>query len=314
MTTLNHFRRSVRAVQFLQPHKNNVYNNFRLLLRNESSFVPKRILIVVKLSRYYFEKIREPKLNEEQFKQKLKERGSDYDSMMISHLATENVKKQVTEVLKKLNIEYKLINRKNLNPSNFAWADLILPIGGDGYLMLPMKYTESISDIFEMLRAGYYNVIMRRRIRTTIKGDNIWDVPFHTHEKGRIAGGERLYMQEQNEMSSNLPKIRRLPWLALNEVFIAETLSARTSSLLVSVDDENKYHLVKSSGLCITTGTGSTSWYKSINSVNPQIVQEILTLLNKEKQFTNEEIDKICSTFNDSLYFDADQWLACKFK
>ncbi|XP_016918860.1 NAD kinase 2, mitochondrial isoform X3 [Apis cerana] len=311
MTTLNHFRRSVRAVQFLQPHKNNVYNNFRLLLRNESSFVPKRILIVVKLSRYYFEKIREPKLNEEQFKQKLKERGSDYDSMMISHLATENVKKQVTEVLKKLNIEYKLINRKNLNPSNFAWADLILPIGGDGYLMLPMKYTESISDIFEMLRAGYYNVIMRRRIRTTIKGDNIWDVPFHTHEKGRIAGGERLYMQEQNEMSSNLPKIRRLPWLALNEVFIAETLSARTSSLLVSVDDENKYHLVKSSGLCITTGTGSTSWYKSINSVNPQIVQEILTLLNKEKQFTNEEIDKICSTFNDSLYFDAEESKLC---
>lgn len=81
------------------------------MLRNESSFVPKRILIVVKLSRYYFEKIREPKLNEEQFKQKLKERGSDYDSMMISHLATEKVKKQVTEVLKKLNIEYKLINR-----------------------------------------------------------------------------------------------------------------------------------------------------------------------------------------------------------
>lgn len=75
--------------------------------------------------------------------------------------------------------------------------------------------------------------------------------------------------------------------------------------MLVSVDDENEYHLVKSSGLCITTGTGSTSWYKSINSVNPQIVQEILTLLNKEKQFTKEEIDKICSTFNDSLYFDA---------
>ncbi|XP_006614914.1 NAD kinase 2, mitochondrial-like isoform X1 [Apis dorsata] len=340
MTTLNHFRRSVRAVQFLQPHKNNVYvNNFRLFLRNESSFVPKRILIVVKLSRYYFEKIREPNLNEEQFKQKLKERGSDYDSMMISHLATENVKKKVTEILKKLNIEYKLINRKNLKASNFAWADLILPIGGDGtfllasnmifdnkkpiiginscpeksegYLMSPMKYTESISEIFEMLRAGYYKVIMRRRIRTTIKGDNIWDVPFHTHEKGRIADGEKFYMREQNEVSSNLPKVRRLPWLALNEVFIAETLSAKTSSLLISIDDENKYHLVKSSGLCITTGTGSTSWYKSINSVNPQIVQEILTLLNNEKQFTNEEIDKICSTFNNSLYFDAEESKLC---
>lgn len=78
--------------------------------------------------------------------------------------------------------------------------------------------------------------------------------------------------------------------------------------MLISIDDDDKYHLVKSSGLCITTGTGSTSWYKSINSVNPQIVQEILTLLNKEKQFTNEEINQICSTFNDSLYFDAGKY------
>lgn len=97
------------AVQFLQPHS--VYNNLRLFLRNESSFVPKRVLIVAKLSRYHFEKLREPNLNDEQLKLKLLERGSDYDTMIASHMATKHVKNQVIEVLKKMNIEYKIINR-----------------------------------------------------------------------------------------------------------------------------------------------------------------------------------------------------------
>lgn len=93
----------------MQPH--NVYNNLGLFLRRESSFVPKRVLIVAKLSRYHFEKIREPDLSDEQLRLKLQSRGSDYDTMWTNHIATKNVTNQVTEVLKKLNIEYKIINR-----------------------------------------------------------------------------------------------------------------------------------------------------------------------------------------------------------
>lgn len=87
------------------------------------------------------------------------------------------------------------------------------------------------------------------------------------------------------------------------QVFIAEVLSARTSTLLINVNNEEKYHLVKSSGLCVSTGTGSTSWYRSINSVSPQVVKEILRFLNK-KEFSNEEIEQICSTFNATLSFN----------
>ncbi|OAD54597.1 NAD kinase domain-containing protein 1 [Eufriesea mexicana] len=260
--------------------------------------------------------------------------------MLASHIATQNVKYQVTEVLKKMNIEYKIINRENLDSSNFVWADLILPIGGDGtfllasnmifdnkkpiiginsnpersegFLMLPPKYTSNIPEIFEMLKAGNYNIKMRRRIRTTIKGDNIWDSPFHTHEKGRVVGGEKFYTQNlEKDIPNNLPKERRLPWLALNEVFIAESLSARTSSLLIKIDKEDKYHLVKSSGLCVSTGTGSTSWYRSINSISPLTVQEILKLFNEKEQFSNYTIEKICSTFNNSLHFGAEELKLC---
>lgn len=90
---------------------------------------------------------------------------------------------------------------------------------------------------------------------------------------------------------------------------MGETLSARTSSLLIKFDEDQKYHKVKGSGLCVSTGTGSTSWYKSIHSLNNQTVREILSLVDTKRQFTNDEIDTICSTFNSSLRFDAGQYV-----
>ncbi|XP_078048632.1 NAD kinase 2, mitochondrial [Augochlora pura] len=340
MTTYGHLRKTAKALKFLQPCKHNARNGFREFLRNESSFVPKRVLIVGKLSRYYFEKLREPDLSEAELKRRLLERGSDYEHMLAGHIATLNVQQQVIDLLKKKNIEYRVINRQNLDQSNFSWADLILPIGGDGtfllasnlifdnkkpiiginsypegsegYLLLPPKYTNRITDIFEMLEAGHYRVLMRRRIRTTLLGDDIWDPPFHTHEKGRIITGGKINAEIPNEPNSNkLPKERRLPWLALNEVFIAEALSARTSDLLIKVNNDDKYHVVKSSGLCVSTGTGSTSWHKAINSVNPQIVREIINTIDDKREYSKKEIEDICSRFNDTLRFDAEELKLC---
>lgn len=99
------------------------------------------------------------------------------------------------------------------------WADLVLPIGGDGtfllaanlifdnktpimginsyplhsegFLMLPSYYTKHISEIFELLKGGQYDVLMRSRIRTTLKGEGIWNPPFHMHEERRFLGVER---------------------------------------------------------------------------------------------------------------------------
>ncbi|KAG7201642.1 hypothetical protein KM043_004374 [Ampulex compressa] len=340
MTAFGYIRRkSARTLQLLQSH---AAHGPRIFARNESSFVPKRVLIVAKLSRYQFEKLREPDIDEAQLKLRLLDRGSDYDAMLASHLATKDVENQVTQILRKMNVEYRIVDRTSLDQLNFAWADLILPIGGDGtfllasnlifdnkkpimginsypeksegFLMLPPRYTRNIPQIFEMLKAGHYGVLMRRRIRTTLRGEGIWKTtPFHMHEKGRVAGGERFHEYEEaaSRMPNNLPKERRLPWLALNEVFMGESLSARTSSLLMKIDEEEKYHRVKSSGLCVSTGTGSTSWYKAINSLSPQTVQEILSLIDERNKFANDEIERICSSFNNSLQFDAQDLKLC---
>lgn len=66
--------------------------------------------------------------------------------------------------------------------------------------------------------------------------------------------------------------------------------------------------MVRSSGLCVSTGTGSTSWYRSINTVSPQVVKEILSLLDKKQTIDNEEIEKISSTFNAGLPFHAGKY------
>ncbi len=52
---------------------------------------------------------------------------------------------------------------------------------------------------------------------------------------------------------------RVLPILALNEVFVGESLSSRVSYLEVKLDRAEPVK-TRNSGLCISTGTGSTSW------------------------------------------------------
>lgn len=99
------------------------------------------------------------------------------------------------------------------------WADLVLPIGGDGtfllaanlikdnqkpiiginsdpsssegHLLLPPKFTDDIEGIFKYLRRGYYKKVMRTRIRITLKGDNVWAPISHLHEKRLTTGDKR---------------------------------------------------------------------------------------------------------------------------
>ncbi|XP_043686477.1 NAD kinase 2, mitochondrial isoform X1 [Vespula pensylvanica] len=323
---------TVGTLQILQSQPTYLRKSLGVFLRNASSFVPKKVLIVAKLTRYCFEKLREPSLNEEQFKNKLLEKGSDYDLLFDTYRATKDIENEVTKILNKLNIEYKKVDRSTINSTDIMWADLVLPIGGDGtfllaanlifddktpilginsyprnsegFLMLPSYYTNHIPRIFELLKAGQYDVLMRSRIRITLKGEGIWDPPFHMHEEKNFLGVERFFSHGRlKPTNANQLNERVLPWLALNEAFVAEVFAAKMSNLLIKFDDEENFHRIKSSGICISTGTGSTSWYKAINSIHPQLVRQIFSLLNGRTNFTKTDIDKICSKFNHSLHF-----------
>lgn len=81
-------------------------------MRHQStSFLPKRVLIVTKVSRFKFERLREPDIDESLFKIRLLERGSNYDSMLANHEKNKIVERKLVDTLEKRNIEYKITNR-----------------------------------------------------------------------------------------------------------------------------------------------------------------------------------------------------------
>ena len=87
-----------------------------------------------------------------------------------------------------------------------------------------------------------------------------------------VSGGDHPLKQETTgtEISE-----RVLPVLALNEVFLGESLSSRVSYLEVKFDDKPVMK-TRNSGLCISTGTGSTSWTFNISKLTHQSVENIL--------------------------------------
>lgn len=107
-------------------------------------------------------------------------------------------------------------------------------------------------------------------------------------------------------------KTRQLKERALNEVFVGETLSARVSYYELSVDN-NRLTKMKSSGLTVCTGTGSTSWYFNINKLTEHQLQSIASIVNKVTKTTtlhpndSELISEITRQFNDTLTFSANE-------
>lgn len=84
-------------------------------------------------------------------------------------------------------------------------------------------------------------------------------------------------------------------------------MSARVSYYELSVDGSERVK-VKSSGLCVSTGTGSTSWTFNINKLTHQSVGDLMKLIKEEtglplKTEDQRLIDRITAKFNDNLIF-----------
>lgn len=139
------------------------------------------------------------------------------------------------------------------------------PMGSEGRLMLPKQHSSEIDKAIRQILSKDFQWMHRSRIRVTLLSAN-GKVPLatdlHEHKGGTI---EHLCLKA-DELSEHEQRIykarvkRAIPYLALNEVFIGETLAARVSYLHLKVDDY-KETSTKCSGLCVSTGTGSTSWH-----------------------------------------------------
>lgn len=81
-------------------------------------------------------------------------------------------------------------------------------------------------------------------------------------------------------------------------MFIAESVPARVSYLDVSVND-GELTTTKNSGICVCTGSGSSSWNFTMNRISHDVVQRLL----KISGYTNARIDEIVEAYNNSLRF-----------
>lgn len=114
---------------------------------------------------------------------------------------------------------------------------------------------------------------------------------------------------DRNKNGDDLISTRTLPILALNEVYIGESLSSRVSYILVKFDDDSTYLKTRNSGMIVSTGTGSTSWTYNVNKLTHQSVESILRIIfettGKQINFKDPSvIQSVTNRFNGDIKFD----------
>ncbi|XP_051499446.1 NAD kinase 2, mitochondrial isoform X2 [Apus apus] len=305
-------------------------------------FRPARVAVVVKTTRYEFEqqRYRYAGLSEEDLKQLLALKGSNYAGLLERHrIHTKNVE-HVVDSLRNERIEVRLVKRREYNEDTVRWADAVISAGGDGtmllaaskvfdkfkpvigvntdpersegHLCLPVRYTHSFPEALQKLYRGEFRWQWRQRIRLYLEGTGINPTPVDLHEQqlsqeqhSRAHINERLPDQRSDISGPHL-----LPVRALNEVFIGESLSSRASYYEISVDD-GPWEKQKSSGLNVCTGTGSKAWSYNINKLAHQAVEEILNIAKRHGSLTmplnTELVQKVTNDYNESLLYSPEE-------
>ncbi|XP_064259535.1 NAD kinase 2, mitochondrial isoform X1 [Passer domesticus] len=305
-------------------------------------FRPSRVVVVVKTTRYEFEqqRYRYAGLSEEDLKQLLALKGSNYAGLLERHrIHTKNVE-HVVDSLRNERIEVRLVKRREYNEETVRWADAVISAGGDGtmllaaskvfdkfkpvigintdpersegHLCLPVRYTYSFPEALQKLYRGEFRWQWRQRIRLYLEGTGINTTPVDLHEQQLSQEQHsRAHINERfQDQRSDISGPHLLPVRALNEVFIGESLSSRASYYEISVDD-GPWEKQKSSGLNVCTGTGSKAWSYNINKVAHQAIEEILKIAKKHGSLNmplnTELVQKVTNDYNESLLYSPEE-------
>ena len=217
------------------------------------------------------------------------------------------------------------------------------PTRSEGHLCLPKHWSLNVDDAIQFLLEGKFRWKYRRRLRLTMTGQkDKLDAPAMELYTQQLQYPEYRYLDtadhdvireqtisanrhqhEDKENDSIQPKVieedsapegeklctKTLPILALNEVFIGESLSSRVSYILVKFDDDPSFIKSRNSGLIVSTGTGSTSWTYNVNKLTHQSVENILRIIfettGQQINFKDPSvIEAVTNRFNNDIRFD----------
>jgi len=319
-----------------------------------TDFRSRKAVILTKVSRYEFEKLRHANLSEHELQDELTGRGSNYGQILHHHSVHKEREGQVVSELAKAGIETRVVSRGDYNDEVIKWADLIVTTGGDGtflmaaskvldrgkpvvgfntdparsegHLCLPNHFSDHVARAVHLLTTGSFRWTFRNRLRITLVGEleKISATPLELHsqklEYPEYRFLEVLGMHQEEEEGNDHPFSEArpgsrpasgsvtLPVRALNEIYIGESLSSRVSYLDIQVDQEESFK-TRNSGLCIATGTGSTSWLFNINKLTHHAVECLLKATFEVTRFPlnwkdSKLVESVASKFNRHLVFD----------
>ncbi|XP_041988080.1 NAD kinase 2, mitochondrial [Aricia agestis] len=304
-----------------------------------------KCLIVSKVTRYEYEKHSHDNISDGELEKVLRMRGSDYEAMIATHREQKAFEEGVASSLKNMGIEVEMASRLTYNDELIDWCDLVVPCGGDGTfllaasrvrdankpvigfnsaphksigrLCLPTWCSNDVKGALQALKEGRFRWMRRSRVRTTVTSepsllDTITPIDLHTLHYSRYPpvsnplDSQEARTQNFTKESSSTLATKALPFLALNEVFIGESVTSRVSLLRLQIDN-GKWTHTKSSGLCVTTGTGSTSWHYSINCLRTHSVLDLMRTLKEEfgvnMDVTLEKAREVAERYNQKLMF-----------
>ncbi|CAK1548808.1 unnamed protein product [Leptosia nina] len=348
MSVLNNF--TVSIAKGLRRLRNKELPNRRQHGSKEHRLKMDKCLIVSKVTRYEYEKHSHDNVSDAELEKILRNRGSDYETMISNHREQKTFEEGVARTLKEMGANVEMASRLTYNEEMIKWCDAVVPCGGDGTfllaasrvrdankpvigfnsaphksvgrLCLPTWCSNDLKGALQALKEGKFRWMRRSRIRTTITSepkllDTITPVDLHTlhycryppvsHQEDGQETSDRLKDPHEDTNSSLATKV--LPFLALNEVFIGESVTSRVSLLRLKIDNGQWTH-TKSSGLCVTTGTGSTSWHYSINCLRTHSVLQLMKILNEEYgvcvDTSLEKARDVTEKYNQKLMFPPD--------
>ncbi|KAL1140355.1 hypothetical protein AAG570_000287 [Ranatra chinensis] len=207
-----------------------------------------------------------PGVSHQQMETILRKRGSDFDTMIRHHNIHKEFHKKLMCEFRKHDLDVRSVKKTDYTEEAIMWADIIVPAGGDGTFLL----------------AG-----------SKINSKDKPIVGFNSDPQ-RSEG----YLCLPKTYSYNLP-------MAVNkiiQVFLGESVSSQVSYFEIEVPGYTRTK-VKCSGLCVCTGTGSTSWNLSINRLSPHKVKRLLHIAGFLDS-CQHDVHNITAKFNNSLIFD----------
>ena len=209
----------------------------------------------------------------------LSRKGYPIDILKGSHERHYRVLSSLTDALVNANATFTRIDARSLKRSHVRGKDVVFSIGGDGTVLKtaskifsnqipfiginsdpvlsagqlcaiavgPDDNSDVLSSVVERFQTGRFREVHRSRIRASLHSDD-----------------ENIDMCATHHENVSSPAL-----FALNECFLSENDPSRPTLIEMMTHKEPK--VLRSSGIIVSTATGSTGWLKNAGAIHPTV-------------------------------------------